>query len=225
MSNIPSYISFFFILTVLATVVIFYKATRRSTLTWMVLSAWLIVQAVVSLTGYYAVTTKMPPRFILTVLPPALVLLVLFINRKGKKYIDSLDIRMLTILHTIRLPIEIVLFWLFLQKAVPRIMTFEGRNFDIISGLTAPLIYYFGYYFIKISSRAILFWNFLCLGLLINIVIVAVLSAPFPFQRFSFDQPDIAILYFPYVWLPSCVVPIVLLSHLVSIRQLLRKKT
>src|SRR5580693_6294812 len=172
MSNLPSYISFFFMLTVLATVVIFYKATRRSTMTWMVLSAWLTIQAVVSLTGFYAVTSKMPPRFILTVVPPALVLLALFINRKGKKYIDSLDIRMLTILHTIRLPIEVVLFWLFLQKAVPRIMTFEGRNFDIISGLTAPLIYYFGYCSIKIGPRAILLWNFLCLGLLINIVIV-----------------------------------------------------
>lgn len=24
-------------------------------------------------------------------------------------------------------------------------MTFEGRNFDILSGLSAPLVYYFGF--------------------------------------------------------------------------------
>jgi hypothetical protein len=60
----------------------------------------------------------------------------------------------------------------------------------------------------------------ICLGLLINIVSNAILSAPFPFQQFAFDQPNIAVLYFPFIWLPCCVVPLVLLSHLAAIRQL-----
>jgi hypothetical protein len=38
---------------------------------------------------------------------------------------------------------------------------------------------------------------------------------------FAFDQPNIAVLYFPFNWLPSCIVPLVLLSHLAAIRQLL----
>ena len=75
----------------------------------------------------------------------------------------------------------------------------------------------------QINKNVILLWNFICIGLLFNIVINAVLSAPFPFQKFGFDQPDIAVLYFPFVWLPCCVVPLVLFSHLVTIRQLLRK--
>ncbi|HVF96549.1 MAG TPA: hypothetical protein VM871_04480, partial [Flavisolibacter sp.] len=39
---------------------------------------------------------------------------------------------------------------------------------------------------------------------------------------FAFDQPNIAVLYFPFIWLPSFIVPVVLLSHLVCIRQLLK---
>jgi hypothetical protein len=39
----------------------------------------------------------------------------------------------------------------------------------------------------------------------------------------AFDQPNIAILYFPFVWLPSVVVPGVLLAHLVSLRKLFQK--
>ncbi|HEX5025988.1 MAG TPA: hypothetical protein VFV68_11990, partial [Agriterribacter sp.] len=70
----------------------------------------------------------------------------------------------------------------------------------------------------------ILLWNFICLALLINIVVNAVLSAPFPFQQFAFDQPDIAVLYFPFNWLPAVVVPIVLLSHLATIRQIINGK-
>jgi hypothetical protein len=68
-----------------------------------------------------------------------------------------------------------------------------------------------------------LVWNFICLGLLFNIVVHAVLSAPLPFQQLAFDQPNVAILYFPYVWLPAFIVPVVLLSHLVAIRKLIIK--
>ena len=71
----------------------------------------------------------------------------------------------------------------------------------------------------------ILIWNFICFGLLINIVVNAILSAPFPFQKFAFDHPNIAILYFPFVWLPCCIVPIVLLSHLAAIRQIINALT
>ncbi|HEX4374435.1 MAG TPA: hypothetical protein VHZ50_14130 [Puia sp.] len=224
MSNLPFYISFIFVLTVFLTVLIFYSATKKSKTTLIILSAWLILKAIISLSGFYTVTNNMPPRSSLLIFPPIIFIIILFITPKGKKYIDSLNIKTLTILHTIRLPLEIVLFMLFVQKVVPRVMTFEGRNFDIISGITAPLIFYIGFYAMKIGRISILFWNFFCLGLLINIVILAILSAPFPCQKFAFDQPNIAMLYFPYVWLPCCVVPIVLFSHLVSIRQLLKKK-
>lgn len=61
------------------------------------------------------------------------------------------------------------------------------------------------------------------LGLLINIVIRALLSFPSPMQQLAFDQPNRAIIYFPFIWLPTVVVPIILFSHLASIWQLFRK--
>ena len=101
-------------------------------------------------------------------------------------------------------------------------MTFEGRNFDIISGLTAPLIYYFGYVKNTLNKAVIIGWNIVCLLLLVNIVIMAVLSAPFPFQQLAFDQPNTAILHFPFTLLPGCIVPIVLFAHLISLRNLMK---
>jgi hypothetical protein len=71
----------------------------------------------------------------------------------------------------------------------------------------------------------ILIWNFICLGLLANIVVNSLFSTPSPIQKFSFEQPNIAILYFPFSWLPTFIVPIVLFGHLISIRQLLKQKT
>jgi hypothetical protein len=220
MENSSLYIALLFGLTTLLSVYIFYKAAGKSSKIIVIISIWLLLQTVISTTGFYTVTDTLPPRFILSIALPLLFIAVLFATTKGRRFIDSLQLKTLTLLHIIRIPVEIVLLWLFIDQAVPRIMTFEGRNFDILSGITAPVIYYFVFIRKTMGHTALLVWNFVCLALLINIVVIAILSAPFVFQRFAFDQPNIALLYFPFIWLPACVVPLVLFSHLVSIRQL-----
>lgn len=220
MEDLPAYISILFGFTTILTAWLFYKATGNSKPVLLIILIWLAVQTLIAGSGFYTVTDTLPPRFLLLVLPPLIVIAGLFMSPKGRKFIDGLDLKSLTILHTIRIPVELVLFLLFTYKAVPELMTFEGRNFDILSGITAPVIFYFAFIRKQLSLKIILIWNVICLGLLINIVGNAILSAPFPFQQFAFDQPNIAVLYFPYIWLPCCVVPLVLLSHLAAIRQL-----
>jgi hypothetical protein len=222
--NLPLAINVLFIVTTLLTIFLFYKATKNSKSTLILLLTWVIFQAAIGLSGFYTITNTFPPRFALLALPALLFIIVLFVTASGRVYLDSLDAKALTILHMVRIPVELCLYWLFLHKAIPKLMTFEGRNFDIIAGLTAPLIFYFGYIKGKLSKAILLLWNFICLGLLLNIVINAVLSAPSSFQQFAFGQPNTAILYFPFVWLPACVVPLVLLAHLVCIRKLLLRK-
>ncbi|MBC8047733.1 MAG: hypothetical protein H7Y00_13130 [Fimbriimonadaceae bacterium] len=221
MGNLPIYISIIFMLTTFLTVGLFYKATNGSKTTLLILLTWLLLHTFIALCGFYTNTDTVPPRFLLLVLPPLLFIIILFATSKGRHYIDNLNIKTLTILHTIRIPVELVLFWLYINEMIPGLMTFEGRNFDILSGLTAPVIFYFGFIKKRINKNVILIWNFICLGLLINIIVNAILSAPFPFQQFAFDQPNIAILYFPFIWLPCCIVPLVLFAHLSTIRQLL----
>ena len=220
MENLPVYINVGFVLITLLTIWLFYKATNYSKLVWIIITAWLIIQTIISLTGFYTITKTNPPHFLLLVLPALIFIILLFATNKGRIFIDNMDVKMLTLLHAIRIPVELILFGLFINKTIPEAMTFEGRNFDILSGLTAPFIYYFGFVKKTLDKKIILAWNFICLALLINIVATAILSAPFTFQKLAFDQPNIAILYFPFVWLPCCIVPIVFLSHLASIRQL-----
>jgi hypothetical protein len=223
MDQLPLYISISFAFVTLTTVALLYLATNSSRTTLIVLLAWLALQSIPALSGFYLVTNTTPPRFPLLVLPPLLLIATLFATVRGRQYIDSINIKSLTMLHIIRIPVELVLLALFLHKAIPGLMTFEGRNFDMLSGLTAPVVYYFGFVKKRISRKGLVLWNYLCLALLLNIVINAMLSAPSPIQQFAFDQPNIAILYFPFIWLPCCVVPIVLFAHLVAIRQLTRR--
>ena len=220
MNNLPIYISVIFALTTLLTVLLFYKAADYSMVTLLIVLAWLALQAVVGLSGFYTITNTLPPRLLMLGLPAVLVIMGLFVTTKGQQFLDNLDLKTLTILHTVRIPVEIVLYWLFINKTISGLMTFAGRNFDILAGLTAPFIYYFGLIKKQLSKKVLLVWNFTCLALLLNIVVNAVLSVPTPFQQFAFNQPNIAILYFPFNWLPCCVVPLVLLSHLATIKKL-----
>jgi hypothetical protein len=222
MEQIPEHISIIFILTTLLTVYLFYKASHHSKTAIIVILFWLILQTVLGLTGFYSITDTIPPRIIFLGLPPLVIIISLFITKKGKTFLEGLDLKLLTILHVVRIPVELVLYALFVVKAIPELMTFEGRNFDILAGLSAPLIYYYGFVKKLLSYKMILIWNFICLGLLLNIVINAVLSVPSPIQQFAFDQPNVAVLCFPYNGLPSCIVPLVLLAHLVAIRQLIK---
>lgn len=225
MHQLPVYIEIVFILGILLALLLLYKATHYSRSVMMIVLSWLVLQSIISISGFYTVTTGAPPRIGLLLLPPMIIIATLFFTKKGRGLIDGFDVRTLTLIHLVRIPVELTLYWLFLRNVVPKIMTFEGRNFDILCGLTAPFVYYFGYVKSSMSRNVLLAWNVLCVLLLANIVITAILSTPSPIQQFAFDQPNIAIFYFPYALLPGLLVPVVLLAHLVAIRQLLKAKS
>ena len=233
---LPTYISLAFGLTTFLSLQLFIWAIRNSeseqtrkmaSPIFIGLTLWLTVQAVLTFKNVYnSDPNSFPPKIMLIgILPTILTIIFLFINPKGRQFTDSLPLKHLTYLHTVRIPVEMVLFWLFLNKVIPELMTFEGRNFDILAGLTAPFIAYYGLTKQKLSRQIILIWNFVCIGLLANIVGNAVFSIPSPIQKFAFDQPNLAVLNFPFSWLPTFIVPIVLFCHLASIRQLLKPKT
>lgn len=225
MENLPAYIGTIFVVTTILTIVLFFNAANRAKPVLYIILSWMTIQGIIGQTEFLKQTDEIPPRLALMVAPTLLLIIFLFITNKGRNFIDNLNLKTLTILHSVRVPVELVLLWLSIYHYVPQIMTFEGKNFDILSGISAPIIYYLVFMRSTMKKSILLFWNFFCLGLLFNIIIIAVLSAPFPFQQFGMDQPNIAVLYFPFSWLPTVVVPIVLLSHLASIRQLLKARS
>lgn len=223
--NTPLFLDVIFGLTCLLTVLLFLKASHLSKPIGLAILAIIILQSVLAGSGFYLNLDSKPPRMMFLVGPSIALILVLLFHPKGRLMTAEFSLKYLTILHMVRIPVEVVLYYLFVYKAVPELMTFEGRNFDILSGLSAPIIYYL--YFIKknISKKVLLFWNLACLALLLNIVVNAILSIPSPIQQFGFNQPNLAVLHSPFNLLPSVIVPLVLLSHLVTIKQLSKHET
>ncbi len=228
--NLPLYISIVFLLTTILLFLLFtwvYKGSsnyspKTAAIILLLQFIWLIVQGSLALSEVYNSGLDVsPPRLLVFgILPPMLVIIYLLLSKQGGVWINSLPLERLVWLSIVRIPVEIGLFRLYIHGAVPRLMTFEGGNLDIISGLTVPVIAYYGFSKGVFGKKVILGWNILCLGLLANIVIRAILSAPLPFQELAFDQPNIAILHFPFIWLPVYIVPVVLFGMLASIRKL-----
>ncbi len=223
LTNLPAYLYIVFILTVFLALYFLWKASQ-SKIVVVVAVVWLAIQGVLSYAGFYLNTSGVPPRLVLAILPPLVLIILLLSTKRGTKFTRRIDLKTLHLLHIVRIPVEICLYWLFLGNAVPELMTFAGNNFDIITGITAPILYFTCFKRRSVRSVNLLFgWNILGLVMLGSIAVNGFLSVPTEFQRHAFEQPNIAVLYFPFIWLPCFIVMVVLFSHLVMIKRLMQR--
>ncbi len=225
--GLPLYVTLVFFLTTLLAVWFLVSAGRKAgersvpyRILVFLLPLWMLLTGYLSTTGFYRAPDAMPPRVVLFgVLPSVLVIVIYFIAFRD--YVGRLPLTTLTLLHVVRIPVELVLLWLYENGQVPILMTFEGWNFDILSGITAPVIYFLAFRNGRVYKPLLIIWNLMALGLLINIVTIAVLSFRSPFQQLAFDQPNVGVTYLPFIWLPAIIVPIVLFTHLAAFYKLL----
>ncbi len=199
------------------------RSTRPQKAVWFtsVAIGWLALTGTLAANNFFLNLSTIPPRIMLVVVPIFTSLIALTVTPAGKRFLDALPLRSITYFHLIRIPVELVLLGLFVHRQVPEMMTFEGLNPDLLSGLTAPVIGWLVFRQKSLPMRALLVWNLMALFLLINIVTIALLSAPTFLQQLNVAQPNVGILKFPFVWLPGFVVPMVALCHLAAIRQLM----
>ncbi|MCJ8167210.1 hypothetical protein MKJ04_20385 [Pontibacter sp. E15-1] len=221
--ELPLYISLLFLLTVVVTLIwISYASGSRVFL--LLVIAWTGLQATLGIAGVYQDVEAMPPKIMLFgVLPTLLAMLITFLSPGCRAFIGGVNLKTLTYFHSIRIPVEIVLVLLFHQGVVSVYMTFEGTNFDIFSGLTAALVAYIAFKPHHTNTKLFFWWNVICLLLLLNVVVTAIFAIPSPFQALSLEQPNVAVLYFPYHLLPTVVVPLVLFAHLVALYRLAKE--
>jgi hypothetical protein len=141
---------------------------------------------------------------------------VLTFSKGTAEVLRHVPVQVLTNLQVFRVFVEILLWMLFIQYALPVQMTFEGRNFDILAGLTAPVMAYL----FAGNRKLIIAWNLVSLGLLINIVAIAILSMPSPLQIFHNEPSNTIVAEFPFIFLPTFLVPLAYGLHFLSLRKL-----
>lgn len=188
------------------------------------LIVWMVVIGFLAASGAFN-HFGLPPRPALVILFPLPFVLVFAFSKSGLELLKATPPQWLIFIQTFRILVEILLWLAFKRSLLPVQMTFEGRNFDVLTGILAiPVAYYC---FIKKSwPRAIaVLWNFVGIALLLNILIIAVLSMPTPIRYFMNEPANTIVAQFPFIYLPGVLVVIAYSMHIFSLRQLFITKS
>ncbi len=186
-----------------------------------ILIMWLVAQSVISASGFYINDKSIPPKFLFAIIPPFLFIIYLFTFKKD--FLKKIDLEQLNYIHTSRVVVEVVLLWLFQIKLVPQQMTFEGTNIDLFVGLMAPFVIY-SYFAQKLSKKLFITFNIVGLIILSNVVITGILSAPTALQKLNFQQANIAVMMYPFIWLVCFIVPLVYFTHILTLWRVIKEK-
>lgn len=198
------------------------KIKKYYVVTGVIITGWLFTSAMIAFNGTLLDFTSTPPKLMLVVLPPVLAISYLSSSTRVNSLIQEIPSSWLVYIQSFRVLVEFFLWILFTRNIIPVQMTFEGLNYDILTGLSAPLVAYYALSQNKWPRITAVLWNLAGLLLVTNIFLVAFLSTPSPLRQFFNEPPNTLVAYFPYVWLPAFIVPFAYLMHILSIKQIVK---
>jgi hypothetical protein len=193
---------------------------KRYTRMMLTLCAWILFIGLVSLSGFIQDFSTIPPRFVVILLPTIAFMLYVGFSTKGREYSTWFPLKALTYLQAFRIIVEYGLWQLYQEGIVPIQMTWDGRNIDVLIGLTAIPVAYFSFNKPLLSKYILLVWNILGIAAVTNILIVALLSTPTSLRVFMNEPANTFIGHFPFAYLPGLLVPAAYLMHILSIRKI-----
>lgn len=215
-----------FLMVCLYVIIVFFHFVRQSTsrrfirITLAIFVLWILFSGAIGLSGFASDFSTVPPKFAVIIIP-AFAFTFLFSFSKGiQSALGTIPPFLLVAFQAFRIFVEIVLWLLYTNNVIPVQMTFEGLNFDILAGVSAPIIAYLCFKKQILSLKVLQIWNYISLLLLCNILFIALTSTPTVFKIFMNEPANTVVASFPYVWLPAFVAPMAMVGHILSIRQL-----
>ncbi|MCB0532925.1 MAG: hypothetical protein H6574_17010 [Lewinellaceae bacterium] len=182
---------------------------------------WLMYVATLAGTGFLRDYSP-PPRIALFLILPAFVFIAyFFFSKKFEDLIRGIPPAWPVYLQTFRIGVELLILGIYLKGLAPVEPTLEGYNFDILAGITAPVVAYWGFQRKLMPSRVLKLWNYLGLLLLANVVSIFMTLILKPAL---WGYPEIPIRpefgTMPYMLIPSVLMPLAVFLHFFSLAQL-----
>jgi hypothetical protein len=172
--------------------------------------------------GVFRDFSKLPPPFAFLLVPVTVLTFVMAFSSFGARLAKGLPLWALVGFQAFRLPVELILLGLYQKGFLPKRMTFEGYNFDVVTALTAMIVAYLLYQK-KAGPKLTLAWNIMGLVLVLTIMTIGILSTPIPIQVFHEGPANRVMAEFPFVWVPVIFVQAALFGHMLVFRALLRR--
>jgi len=185
--------------------------------TALILILWLTYVSILSLNNVFVVAS-LPPRIpLLLVLPFFIFIAYFFLSGRFKNIIAAIPLSWLIYFQTFRIIVELLLFGLFMEHMLPWAATFEGYNFDIGIGITAPIM---GFLIAKgrLYKSAIRIWNIL--GILTLLIVVVILNMH-AYRPWLFNETGTILGKgfgtFPFTFLAGFFMPSAMFIHIFSL--------
>ncbi|TAJ10612.1 MAG: hypothetical protein EPO61_02030 [Nitrospirae bacterium] len=211
------------VLTVLAVLLMRCSRNLRWAVTIMV--AWAALTAALAASGTLADFGTGHPRIPILVLTQLVFVVWLAWFSRWSGDLAQMPQLYLVGLQCFRIPVELMMAELAAQNLLAVEMTFYGRNFDVLTGVTAVILAIWVHRDGEEPMRHILIgWNLMGLSFLTAALAHGLLSVPYPFQLLHLSVPTFVIASFPLVWLPTVLVPIAYLLHFVSLKRCLAER-
>jgi hypothetical protein len=194
-------------------------ATRRAALlTGVATFGWMAGTWTAARSGVLRDWDRQPSPFALLVVCILVLGAIVGFGPTGRRLAQVVPLWALVAVQSFRLPLELAMHAMGERGIMPGIMSYSGRNFDIVTGASAIVVAWLTAAGVG-GRRLVLVWNLAGLGLLVNVVVVAILATPV-IRYFGDDQLNVWVTYPPFIWLPAVMVLAALAGHLVIFRAL-----
>jgi hypothetical protein len=190
---------------------------RRTTLAIVTgLAIWLVYVGLFSSLGYMRDPSLRPPG-ILWVVGPVVLFIVFVVVRSniGAGVAAAIPLWLILGFESFRIGVELLVHRLWEDGLVPKLLTYQGGNVDMVFGLSAPIIAWIATTG-RLGLRLAMGWNVLGLLSLVNVTASAVLTGPI--KLISTEVPTVAMGFFPYTFIPGFLAPLAVTFHVLAIR-------
>ena len=214
----------FYAWAIVALAMIFYLLSctvqgKKLVATYAILTAvWIAYVSVISYSGILT-DFSLPPRLPLLIVIPAVAGGILFTGvRRFKEVLRQTPPHLPVYFQSFRIVVELLIFGAFLEGVFPERVTFQGLNFDIIVGISAPVTAYL-YQREIISFRGILWWNLVSMTIL-SVTVYSFISTYY-FTDYVARLGNSDFTKMPYLLLASVLLPVAAFLHVFSLRQIM----
>lgn len=186
--------------------------TTSAAIVWMTLT-WRAAES-----GVLRLWDATPPPFLLFAAAILAMTVALGSTGYGRRLAHGLPLWALVGIQSFRLPLELAMHAMYERGVMPEQMSYSGRNFDIVTGVTALILAWMVW--TGVAGRRLVFvWNVIGLVLVLNVVTVGILSTP-RFRLFGEERINVFVTYTPFVWLPAVMVLAAVAGHVIVFRAL-----
>lgn len=196
---------------------------RTTSLTVLfIMVGWLMLTGSLSLMHVFAKAKFTPSPLTLCIIASFVGVWYVYKSRKLNQVIQKMPKGALVNIHFLRVFTELLLWFMFtdIGRWIPKQLTIEGYNFDIIIALTAPFIAYRCFKARSWPKSYAVAWNVLGILMILNMYVMIILTSDTSLRVFLDGPSSRFVQDFPFVWMPTFTMPLFILLHLLSIKQI-----